>query len=160
MTDIPEYSILILIFICGALAGFGIYALVAPAHGNPGNQVILTANAPKPVGPYSQAVESGGFVFTSGQVGLDPVTGNLSPTIEGQTVRTMENLQAVLQAEGLGFSDVIQTRIYLTDMGDWNTVNEIYGRYFAGEPPARSIVEVKGLPKGAKIEIEMVARKT
>ena len=98
-------------------------------------------------------------MFTSGQIGIDPATGNLSATTEEQTVRTMENLHAVLQQSGLGFGDVVQTRIYLTNMSDWTPVNGIYGSYFKEGYPARVTVQVAGLPKGAKIEIEMVAQK-
>jgi len=152
--------ILILIFVCGILAGFVIHSVVFPQNPNPVKQVIVTSNAPKPIGPYSQAVQYGDFVFVSGQIGLDPVTGNLSGTVDEQTVRVMENVKSILQEAGLGFSDVVQTRIYLTNMSDWDTVNGIYGRYFEKECPARATVQVTGLPKGAKVEIEVVARKS
>ena len=155
MADMKEFGILILVFLCGALFGFGIFALISD---NP-MAAIHTQNAPEPIGPYSQAVKYGGFVFTSGQIGLDPVTGNLTLTTEEQTIQTMENLKAVLAAEGLDFSDVIQGHIYLTNLSDWEVVNTVYGRYFETEPPARSVVEVKGLPRGAKVEIEMIAQR-
>jgi 2-iminobutanoate/2-iminopropanoate deaminase len=158
MTEIKPIPLLILVFVCGALAGFGIASQVFPAHPVAGLQPLSTPGAPAPVGPYSQAVKYGGFVFTSGQIGLDPVTGNLSPTVEEQAIRAMENLKAVLAEEGLSFSDVVQTHIYLADLNDWNTVNTVYGRYFETQVPARSVVEVKGLPRGAKIEIEMIAQ--
>jgi reactive intermediate/imine deaminase len=151
--------ILVLVFACGLLAGCvlsGIFAL-QPVH--PANLVVFTEQAPKPIGPYSQAVQSGDFVYLSGQIGIDPVTGNLSATLEEQTVRAMENLHAVLLESGLGFEDVVQTRIYLVNMSDWNTVNGIYGSYFNNGYPARATVQAAGLPKGAKVEIEMVARK-
>ena len=148
-----------LVFVCGFLAGCVLYGLLASQPVPPAKQVIFTERAPTPIGPYSQAVQSGDFVFTSGQIGLDPATGNLSATTEEQTVRTMENLHAILQQSGLGFRDVVQTRIYLTNMSDWTTVNGIYGSYFKDGYPARVTVQVAGLPKGAKVEIEMVAQK-
>ena len=148
-----------LVFACGLLAGCVLYGFLAPQPIHPAKQVVFTERAPNPIGPYSQAVQSGDFVFTSGQIGIDPATGNLSATTEEQTVRTMENLHAVLQQSGLGFGDVVQTRIYLTNMSDWTTVNGIYGSYFKDGYPARVTVQVAGLPKGAKIEIEMVAQK-
>ena len=152
--------IVILIFVCGTLAGFGMHSLVFPQNQNPVKHIIVTSNAPKPIGPYSQAVHSGDFIFISGQIGLDPATGNLSETIDGQTHQVMENLKSILQEAGLGFSDVVQTRIYLTNMSDWDTVNGIYGKYFENQYPARATVQATGLPKGAKVEIEVVARKS
>ncbi|MFA4825288.1 MAG: RidA family protein [Methanoregula sp.] len=151
--------ILVLVFICGLLAGCVIYAILAPQPIHPEKRVVFTENAPKPIGPYSQAVLSGDFLFLSGQIGIDPATGNLSGTADEQTTRAMENLHAVLQESGLGFGDVVQTRIYLVNMSDWNTVNGIYGSYFTGGYPARATVQVAELPKGAKVEIEMVAQK-
>lgn len=151
--------ILVLIFACGLLAGCILYGLLVPQTIHPAKLVVFTERAPNPIGPYSQAVRSGDFVFTSGQIGIDPATGNLSATTEEQTVRTMENLHAILQQSGLGFGDVVQTRIYLTNMSDWTTVNGIYGSYFKDGYPARVTVQVAGLPKGAKVEIEMVAQK-
>jgi 2-iminobutanoate/2-iminopropanoate deaminase len=126
---------------------------------HPAKNVIFTEKAPNPIGPYSQAIQSGDFVFLSGQIGIDPVTGNLSGNAEEQMTRAMENLNAVLQESGLGFEDVVRTRIYLVNMSDWNTVNAIYGSYFKDGYPARATVQVAGLPKGAKVEIEMVAQK-
>jgi len=160
MADSNKTWILVLIFACGILAGFGIHALVFPQNQNPVKNVIVTSNAPKPIGPYSQAVQYGDFVFISGQIGLDPATGNLSETVDGQTLQVMENLRSIFQEAGLGFSDVVQTRIYLTNMTDWDTVNQIYGRYFENQYPARSTVQIAGLPKGAKVEIEVIARKS
>jgi len=122
--------ILVLVFSCGLLAGCVLYGLLVPQPLHPAKQVIFTERAPTPIGPYSQAVQSGDFVFTSGQIGIDPATGNLSATTEEQTVRIMENLRAILQQSGLGLGDVVQTRIYLTNMSDWTTVNGIYGSYF------------------------------
>jgi 2-iminobutanoate/2-iminopropanoate deaminase len=151
--------ILVLVFICGLLAGCVLYGFLASQPIHPAKLVVFTERAPNPIGPYSQAVQSGDFVFTSGQIGIDPTTGNLSSTTDEQTVRIMENLHAVLQQSGLGFGDVVQTRIYLTIISDWETVNGIYGSYFKEGYPARVTVQVAGLPKGGKVEIEMVAQK-
>jgi len=159
VADNKNTIIIVLVFSCGLLAGCVLYGLLVSQPLHPAKQVIFTERAPTPIGPYSQAVQSGDFVFTSGQIGIDPATGNLSATTEEQTVRTMENLHAVLQQSGLGFGDVVQTRIYLTNMSDWTPVNGIYGSYFKEGYPARVTVQVAGLPKGAKIEIEMVAQK-
>ena len=149
---------LIIIFICGVLVGLGIYSLLIFLYQYPDQQIIFTSNAPKPIGPYSQAVQYEDFVFISGQIGLNPTTGNLSKTAEEQTIQVMENLRAVLQEAGLDFSDVVQIRIYLTNMADWNSVNGIYGKYFKDEYPARATIIVAGLPKGAKVEIEMMVK--
>jgi 2-iminobutanoate/2-iminopropanoate deaminase len=121
--------------------------------------VIHSAGAPAAVGPYSQAVRSGGFLFTSGQIPLDPATGRLvEGSIEVQTRRVLENLRAVLEAGGASFSDVVKTTIYLTNLADFATVNGIYASFFPSAPPARSTVQVAALPLGAAIEIDLVAR--
>ncbi|RPI40276.1 MAG: RidA family protein [Methanoregulaceae archaeon] len=151
--------ILVLVFICGLLAGVLLTGLLSPQQVHPAKQVVFTERAPQPVGPYSQAVTSGDFVFLSGQTGIDPATGNLTNTAEEQTTRVMENLRAVLQESGLSFEDVVQTRIYLVNMSDWTAVNGIYGSYFPGQYPAWAAVQTGGLPKGALVEIEMVAQK-
>ena len=151
--------ILVLVLACGLLAGVVLTSMLSPQHVHPGKQVVFSDKAPQPIGPYSQAVTSGDFVFLSGQIGIDPATGNLTGTAEEQTARAMENQYAVLQESGLGFEDVVQTRIYLVNMSDWVLVNGIYGSYFTEKFPARATVQVAGLPKGARIEIEMVARK-
>ena len=156
MVEYNRTLILILIFIIGVLAGFSLYAVMFNPSPHPVKQVLFTESAPAPVGPYSQAVRSGDFVFISGQIGLDPATGNLSATTGSQMVRVMDNLKAVLQEAGLDFSDVVQTRIYLVNISDWNEVNTIYGGYFTQDYPARATVAVSGLPKGAKVEIEMI----
>ena len=122
------------------------------------NQIISTDRAPKAIGPYSQGVRAGGLVFFSGQIPLDPVTGELvGKNIAEQTERVMENVAALLQAAGLGFGHVVKSTIYLADLADFACVNEIYGRRFPADPPARSTVEVKGLPRGAGVEIEVIA---
>ncbi len=121
-------------------------------------KMISTDKAPKAIGPYSQGVKTGGLVFFSGQIPLDPATGEMvGKSIEEQTERVMENIAAVLVASGLDFADVVKSTIYLTDLADFAAVNGIYGKRFPAEPPARSTVEVKGLPRGAKVEIEIVA---
>ena len=121
-------------------------------------QSIETKAAPKAVGPYSQAVASGGLVFLSGQIGLDPQSMNLvSGGIEPQTEQVFKNLRAVLQAAGLGLGNVIKATVFLMDMNDFATVNAIYAREFGGHRPARAAVQVAGLPLGARVEIECVA---
>ncbi len=120
---------------------------------------IFTVNAPAPIGPYSQAVNAGGFLWASGQIALDPATGEMVPGgIAEQTTQVCQNLTAVLEAAGLGTEAVVKTTIYLTDMALFPTVNEIYGRFFGQAAPARSTVGVAALPKGALVEIEVVAR--
>ncbi len=121
-------------------------------------EIITTDKAPKAIGPYSQGVKTGGLVFLSGQIPLDPATGEMvGKSIEEQTERVMENIAAVLDAAGLDFSDVVKSTIYLSDLADFAAVNAIYGKRFPAEPPARSTVEVKGLPRSARVEIEVVA---
>jgi 2-iminobutanoate/2-iminopropanoate deaminase len=120
--------------------------------------VISTSDAPEAIGPYSQAVDSGGFIFCSGQVGLDPSSGELISTdVSEQTRQAMRNLEAVLSSAGAGFADVVKVTAYLTDLGDFTTFNEVYGEFFKDEPPARATVGVAALPKGAKVEVECVA---
>jgi 2-iminobutanoate/2-iminopropanoate deaminase len=120
-------------------------------------QAVFTEKAPRPVGPYSQAVCSGQAVYCSGQIGLDPSTGGLVDGVVAQTEQCLRNLEAVLMAAGCSLSDVVKTTIFVTDMGDFKAVNEAYGRSFPKEPPARSTVAVSALPLGAKVEIEAVA---
>lgn len=120
--------------------------------------VVATDKAPAAIGPYSQAIKAGGLLFCSGQIPLDPYSGELvCGTIEEETTRVMENLQAVLSAVGAGFGQVVKTTIYLADMADFQVVNQVYGSYFTASKPARSTVAVAALPKGARIEIEAVA---
>ena len=122
-------------------------------------KIISTSEAPAAIGPYSQAVRSGNFLFCSGQIPLDPASGQIiSGDIATQTRRVLDNIGAVLKAEGLTFENIVKTTIFLTDLGDFQTVNEIYGSYFKQNPPARSTVQVSGLPKGANVEIEVIAR--
>lgn len=122
--------------------------------------IIKTDKAPAAIGPYSQAVMLGDFLYTSGQIGLDPVSGKLvEGGIEAQAERVMENLKAILEASGMSFENVVKTLVFITNMDDFGKVNDIYGRYFKDNPPARSCVEVSALPKGALIEIELIAHK-
>lgn len=121
-------------------------------------EIIVTDKAPKAIGPYSQGVKAGNFVFFSGQIPLVPETGEMvEGDIARQTEQVMENIAAVLDAAGLGFDNVVKTTIFLVNLADFATVNDIYGRRFSSAPPARSTVEVKALPRGAGVEIEIVA---
>ncbi len=119
---------------------------------------ISTLTAPQAIGPYSQAIKAAGFLFLSGQIPLDPTTGNLvDGDIRAQTRRVLDNVREVLSAAGVGFSDVVKTSIFLTDLGDFAAVNEIYADYFSIPFPARSTIQVAALPKGSRVEIEVVA---
>lgn len=121
-------------------------------------EIINTNNAPAPIGPYSQAVKAGNFVFLSGQVALVPRTGELAnKDITEETTQVMQNLKAVLSEAGLNFSNVVKTTIFLSDMSLFAQVNEIYGSYFSGSFPARETIAVKGLPKNANVEISVIA---
>ena len=119
--------------------------------------IIHANNAPAAVGPYVHAVKVGDLLFTSGQIGLIPETGELQEGIVAQTEQVLKNLGAVLEAAGIGYEDVVKTTVFLDDINDFATVNEIYAKYFANEAPARSCVEVSKLPKGALVEIEVIA---
>lgn len=120
-------------------------------------EVIATQSAPAAVGPYSQAIKASGLVFASGQLGLDPATGKLQDGLEAQTRQALANLSAVLDAAGASMADVVKTTIFLVDISQFATVNAIYGTAFPDQPPARSTVEVAGLPLGGLVEIEVVA---
>lgn len=121
-------------------------------------QVLSTPSAPGALGPYSVAVEAAGLVFISGQVALDPATGERAPDdVEAQVRQIMRNIEAILSDVGLGFDDVVKTTIFLADMADFPKVNEIYGAAFGDSPPARSTVEAGGLPGGFLVEIETIA---
>jgi 2-iminobutanoate/2-iminopropanoate deaminase len=123
-------------------------------------QAISTTNAPAAVGPYSQAIVTGDLVFCAGQVALDPATGEINDgTIEDQTAGALRNVGAVLDAAGVSFGDVVKTTVFLTDMGDFAAMNGVYAGFFSDPPPARSTVAVAGLPKGARVEIEVIARR-
>ena len=121
-------------------------------------KIISTSDAPAAVGPYSQAVRVGSTIYCAGQIPLDPKSGQIvSGGIETQTRRVLDNITAVLNADRLTFDNIVKTTIFLVDLGDFQTVNEIYGSYFKQAPPARSTVQVAALPKGANVEIEVVA---
>ena len=121
-------------------------------------KIISTNEAPAAIGPYSQAVRTGSFLFCSGQIPLDPKSGEIiAGDITAQTGRVMDNIAGLLRAEGLGFDDIVKTTIFLTNLGDFQTVNQIYGSYFKNDPPARSTVQVAALPRGANVEIEVIA---
>src|SRR3989304_2994427 len=121
---------------------------------------IKTADAPQAIGPYSQAVEAGGFVFVSGQIPIDPKTGSVvQADIKEQTQLVMENSKKILAAAGCKMSDVVKSTVYLKNMSDFAAVNEVFGSYFPSEPPARAAVEVSRLPKDVSIEIDFVAYK-
>lgn len=121
-------------------------------------KIVSTTEAPAAVGPYSQAVRIGPMLFTAGQIPLDPKSGQIvSQDVGEQTKRVLENLTAVLQAEGMNFSNIVKTTVFMTNLGDFQTMNEIYASYFKETPPARSTVQVAALPKGAQVEIEVIA---
>lgn len=123
-------------------------------------KIIRTDNAPAPIGPYNQAIQYGDMIFISGQIPIDPKSGNLVQSdIKAETTQVMENLKAILTEAGLNFDDVIKTSIFLMDMGQFGAVNEVYGSYFTGYAPARETVQVAGLPKGVNVEISMIAGK-
>ncbi len=121
-------------------------------------KIVSTTEAPAAVGPYSQAVRIGPMLFTAGQIPLDPKSGQLvSDKIAEQTRRVLDNLTAVLQAEGMSFTNIVKTTVFMTNLGDFQTMNEVYASYFKDAPPARSTVQVAALPKGAQVEIEVIA---
>ena len=121
-------------------------------------EVIATSNAPKAIGPYSQAIKAGGMVFCSGQIALDPASGAIvGSDVASQTERVLKNLAAVLAAAGSGLDRVVKTTVFLKNMGDFAAMNEIYGRHFKTAPPARSTVEAARLPKDVLVEIDVIA---
>ncbi len=123
-------------------------------------KVILTQEAPAPIGPYSQAIQMGNMLFCSGQIPIDPKTNQVfTGDLKTQTELVMKNVEAVLKAGGCDFKNVVKTTIFLTNMADFATVNEVYGKYFTELPPARSTVAVAGLPKGVNVEVEVLAIK-
>jgi 2-iminobutanoate/2-iminopropanoate deaminase len=123
-------------------------------------QAVSTAGAPAAIGPYSQGIDADGLVFCSGQLGLDPATGDLvEGGVEAQAERALRNLQAVLDAAGATFGDVVKTTIFLVDIADFAAVNAVYARFMPDPPPARSTVGVAALPKGGRVEVEAIARR-
>jgi 2-iminobutanoate/2-iminopropanoate deaminase len=123
------------------------------------NRRIATEGAPTALGPYSQGIDAGDLVFCSGQLGIDPATGQLADGLTGQAERALRNLGAVLEAGGCSFADVVKTTVFLTDIGDFAALNTVYAGFFGDPPPARSTFAVAALPKGARVEIEAVAHR-
>lgn len=121
------------------------------------NQVIATSNAPAAIGAYSQAIKAGNLLFASGQLGIDPTTGELPASFAEQAEQSLKNVKAILAEAGLGFEHVVKATVFMSDMSNFAALNEVYGRYFVKPYPARSAVAVKELPKGALVEIEVVA---
>jgi 2-iminobutanoate/2-iminopropanoate deaminase len=120
--------------------------------------VISTPDAPKAIGPYSQAIRANGFVFVSGQVAIDPATQQvINGDVAVQTERVLKNLGAILKAAGTGLENVVRSTVFLKNMGDFTAMNEVYGKYFTGAPPARSTVEAARLPKDVLVEIDVIA---
>lgn len=142
-----------------------LYRNLMPAHNATSNKIskmdikiIKTGNAPAPIGPYNQAIQAGGMLFISGQIALDPATGELKQRdIAEETHTVMANLEAILKEAGLSFGHVVKTTIFLSDMALFASVNEIYGSYFQAHYPARETVAVKGLPKNVNVEISVIA---
>ena len=123
-------------------------------------KVINTNNAPAPIGPYSQAIAAGNFVFVSGQIPMDPSTGDIvSENVKAETKQVMENIKAILSEAGLGFDHIVKTSIFLTDMQTFAQVNEVYGSYFTSQFPARETIQVSALPKNVNVEISVIAVK-
>lgn len=124
----------------------------------PEKKVISTDNVPKAIGPYSLAIQAGHLVFTAGQTGVDPITNALVPGgIEAETRQTLKNISSVLEAAGSSLQNVVKTTVFLQDMNDFSAMNAVYASFFSSAPPARSTVQVAALPKGAMVEIEMIA---
>lgn len=122
--------------------------------------VIYSKNAPEPIGPYSQAIQAGNMLFISGQIAIDPSSGNIDKSdIQKEATQVMKNLQEILKAAGMNFSHVVKSTIFLKDMNNFPKVNEVYGQYFAEQPPARETVEVSRLPKDVNVEISCIAIK-
>jgi 2-iminobutanoate/2-iminopropanoate deaminase len=119
---------------------------------------VTSTQAPKPIGPYSQGVIAGGLMFVSGQIALDPTSGELvSGDVEAQTEQVLKNILAILKEAKMGPENVVKCTVYLADLGDFARMNEVYGRYLGKEPPARSTIQAAGLPKGARVEIDAIA---
>lgn len=146
------FTLFLILLTCTVLAAWPIIKK------NMKKEIIETTAAPAPIGPYSQAVKSGGMLFTSGQIAIDPATNTYTPAgIEEETELVMQNLKSVLAAANMKFENVVKTSIFLADMNDFPVVNSIYAKYFTGNFPARETVQVSVLPKHAKVEISMIA---
>lgn len=126
-----------------------------------GRKTVSSDQAPKAIGPYSQAVDLGDLVFCSGQIPLDPATGQFvgAGDVVAQTERVLQNLKGVLQAAGLTLGHVVRTTVYMVDLAEFAAMNEVYARHFSADPPARSTVQVSALPRGARVEIDAIARR-
>jgi len=126
-----------------------------------GKKIVSSDRAPKAIGPYSQAVDAGDLVFLSGQIPLDPATGQFvgAGDIQAQTERVLQNMIGVLHAAGLSLAHVVRTTVYMIDLAEFAKMNEVYGRHFQVDPPARSTVQVSALPRGARVEIDAIARR-
>lgn len=126
-----------------------------------GKHIVSSDQAPKAIGPYSQAVDTGDLVFLSGQIPLDPATGQFvgAGDVQAQTERVIQNLKGVLQAAGLGLANIVRTTVFLVDLAEFAKMNEVYARHFSADPPARSTVQVSALPRGARVEIDAIARR-
>ncbi|MDX1437004.1 MAG: RidA family protein [Anaerolineales bacterium] len=123
-----------------------------------GKKIVSTDEAPEPIGPYSAGVRYGNMVFTAGQIGIDPKSGEVvTGGIEAETRQVLKNLEAILKASGASLGQVVKTTVFLRDLGDFSAMNAVYGEFFRDEPPARSTVEAGGLPKGVAVEIEAIA---
>ena len=120
-------------------------------------QIIKTTNAPAAIGTYSQAVKVNGFLYASGQLGIDPATGELLPDFKSQAIQVMKNVKGILEEAGLSFANVVKTTVFLSDISNFATLNEVYAQYFSEPYPARSAVAVKDLPKGGLVEMEIIA---
>lgn len=157
--DLKNDKNTILLAIVCIILGMLLMGLIMVLVNIPHKETIYTDQAPKPIGPYSQGVAVNDYEYTSGQIGIDPQTGVLVDRIEDQTHQVMKNLRAILAVSGLEFDDVVNTHIYLTNISDFPTVNEIYSGYMGNATPSRSTIGVASLPKGALVEIEMIAEK-
>ena len=126
-----------------------------------GKKIVATDAAPKAIGPYSQAVDLGDLVFLSGQIPLDPASGQFvgAGDVVAQTERVIKNMQGVLQAAGMSLSNVVRTTVFMIDLAEFPRMNEVYAKYFPQDPPARSTVQVAALPRGARVEIDAIARR-
>ncbi len=134
--------------------------LLTMSGGKVEKKIIYTEKAPKPIGPYSQAIIAGDFIFTSGQIPIDPKTNQLvQGDIKEQTRQVLENLKAILEEAGVTFDDVVKVTVYMKDLNEFSAMNEVYSEYFKNSPPARTTVEVSRLPRDVKIEIDLIAVK-
>lgn len=130
----------------------------APEPGPPARRVIATPNAPAAVGPYSQGIQVGDFLYVSGQLGIDPATGELAPGgVEPEARRALDNVKAIVEAAGLALADVVQCQVFLADIRDYAAFNAIYATYFSKDPPARALVQPAALPRGGRVEVMVVA---